>query len=193
MTVRNTTTGWGWPTRILHWLMAVMILGLLAVGTWISNFETDLVRQFELVQTHKALGFTVFVLAVLRVGWRFANRASPALPAEMPRWQVQASHASHYALYALIFIMPLSGWLMATSSPLNDPGAYPVQIRNMVFGLFEMPDLFPTGSKALSETFHTIHMLAGRLTALILLVHAGAALKHHYIDRDTVLRRMIRG
>lgn len=192
MTVQNTTAAWGWPARVIHWVMAFMILGLLAVGTWISNFETDLVRQFQMTQTHKSIGFTVFVLAVLRVGWRLANRNTPALPTGMPRWQVVSSHLSHYALYALILIMPLSGWLMVTSSPLNDPDAY-IPVDNMVFGLFHMPDPYPRGSEALSETFHIVHSLAGKLMALILVAHAGAALKHHFVDRDTVLRRMITG
>ncbi|MEM9811285.1 MAG: cytochrome b [Pseudomonadota bacterium] len=193
MTVKNTTSTWGWPARVLHWVMAVMIIGLVGMGTYISNFETDLVRQFELIQDHKSFGFTVFVLALLRVAWRFANRDTPGLPADMPSWQVRASHASHYLLYALIFIMPLSGWLMSTASPLNDPNAYPVQIKNMVFGLFEMPDPFPTGSKAISDAFHVIHSIAGKLLAFILVVHTAAALKHHFIDKDTILKRMTFG
>ncbi|MEM9431184.1 MAG: cytochrome b [Pseudomonadota bacterium] len=193
MTVKNTTSTWGWPARVLHWVMAVMIIGLVGMGTYISNFETDLVRQFQLIQDHKSFGFAVFVLALLRVAWRFANRDTPGLPADMPSWQVRASHASHYLLYALIFIMPLSGWLMSTASPLNDPNAYPVQVKNMVFGLFEMPDPFPTGSKSISDVFHVIHSIAGKFLAFILVVHTAAALKHHFVDKDTILKRMTFG
>ena len=96
-------------------------------------------------------------------------------------------------LYILIIAIPVSGWLMVTSSPLNDPGAYPTQIRNMVFGLFEMPDPFATGNEALSRALRTLHDILGKLLILTLLAHIGASLKHHFIDRDNILRRMIRG
>jgi cytochrome b561 len=192
MSARNTATSWGWPARLLHWVMALMILGMLAVGTWMANFEADLLARFELTQTHKSLGFTVFVLAVLRVVWRFAN-PTPALPRTMPRWQVGASHASHLALYVLILAMPLSGWLMASSSPLNDPGAYPLQIRNMVWGWFEMPDPYPKGSAETAAFWGGVHAWCAVAMALILLVHVAAAVKHHAIDRDGLLKRMIAG
>jgi cytochrome b561 len=82
---------------------------------------------------------------------------------------------------------------MASASPLNDPGAYPFQVKNMVFGLFELPDPYPEGSKALSEWLARVHFwLAMALTAL-LGVHVAAALKHQYVDRDGLLRRMIAG
>ncbi len=193
MSVRNTDTGWGWPARLLHWVMALMILTLLGIGTYMSEIETDLVHQFQMVQTHKSFGFTVFVLALLRLLWRWRNPVTPELPAAMPGWQKTASHASHGLLYILMLWLPLSGWLMASASPLNNPGAYPVQIKNKVFGLFEMPDPFANGTEALANVFHTAHAGGALLLALILVVHAGAALKHHFVERDTILRRMIRG
>lgn len=192
MALKNSTTGWGLIARIIHWLMAAMIFAMLIFGTIMSEFTTDLVQKFQMVQQHKSVGFTVFTLAVIRVIWRFMN-PTPALPSDMPRWQVQASHISHGLIYALIIAVPLSGWIMSTASPLNDPGAYPVQVRNMVFGLFEMPDLFPTGDKELSEFFHLVHSILTKALAALLLLHIAAALKHHFMDRDTILRRMIRG
>lgn len=192
MPLGNTATGWGLVSRILHWVMAFLIFGMLIFGTIMAN-TTDLVAQFQMVQNHKSAGFTVFTLAVIRCIWRLSSRTTPQLPTTMPRWQVAASNFSHIALYVLIVAIPLSGWLMVTSSPLNDPGAYPVQVKNMVFGLFEMPDLFATGDKALSETFAQLHWILTRLLMAILAVHVLAALKHHFIDRDTILRRMIMG
>ena len=192
MALHNTNTAWGWPARLIHWVMALMIFAMLIFGTIMAN-TTDLIQQFEMVQSHKSVGFTVFVLAILRVIWRFSSPRTPTLPDHMPRWQVAASHASHHLLYVLIIVIPLSGWLMVTSSPLNDEGAYPMQVRNMVWGLFEMPDLFATGNQALSEAFGLAHWVFTRLLMLILAVHILAALKHHFVDRDTILRRMIRG
>jgi cytochrome b561 len=194
MAVRDTTTSWGWPARLIHWVMAALILFMLGLGFWVSDFETDIARQIQLTFMHKSFGFTIFVLAVIRVVWRLFNRrATPALPVEMPRWQHQAAEWSHRALYFLIFAIPLTGWLMASSSPLNDEGAYPVRLPNLVFGLFEMPDPYPVGSKELSDMFHTIHQSLSLVLIAILVVHAGAALKHHVIDRDDVLKRMTVG
>ncbi len=193
MSAKNSETGWGWPARVLHWVMALMILMMLAGGFYMSNIETDLIARFEAVQSHKSFGFTVFVLAILRILWRVSNKATPTLPDTMPGWQRMASHLSHLALYMLIVAMPLTGWLMASSSPLNDPGAYPVQVRNMVFGLFEMPDPFPSGSESLSSALYTVHAGLAALLAAIMLIHLAAALKHHFIDRDRILMRMVRG
>ncbi|MEO1313415.1 MAG: cytochrome b [Pseudomonadota bacterium] len=192
MSARNTSTAWGWPARIVHWLMALMIVAMLGFGTYMSNNVDDLIQQFEMVQQHKSVGFLVFSLAVLRVIWRLVN-PTPALPQDMPGWQVRASHASHVLLYVLMFAMPITGWLMSSASPLNDEGAYPIQVKNMVFGLFEMPDPFPTGSQALSEALHTAHWLCAMALVALLLVHVAAALKHHIVDRDAVLRRMLSG
>ena len=192
MALHSTTESWGLIARLFHWVMAVMILLMLAGGLRMSA-ETDLIERFNMVQQHKSIGFTVFVLAVLRILWRWRSPRTPTLPDAMPRWQVRASHISHVMLYILIIAIPVSGWLMVTSSPLNDPGAYPTQIRNMVFGLFEMPDPFATGNEALSRALRTLHDILGKLLILTLLAHIGASLKHHFIDRDNILRRMIRG
>lgn len=192
MALQNSDTGWGWPARVIHWLMAVLMIGMLAVGFYMTRLS-DLIARYELTQQHKSVGFTVFVLAVLRVVWRLMNRKTPALPDHMPRWQVGASHASHLALYILIFALPLTGWLMASSSPLNDEGAFPFRIPNKVFGLFEMPDPFTTGDKGLSELFQQAHELCAFALIAVLLVHAGAALKHHLFERDRILMRMITG
>lgn len=193
MALKNTGKSWGWLARLFHWAMALMILILLGVGYYMAEIEQDLIRQFRLTQTHKSFGFVVFVLAILRIIWKFRAGPTPALPETMPAWQRAASHISHVMLYILMFWMPLSGWLMASASPLNNEGAYPVRIANRVFGLFEMPDPFPVGTEELTKIFATMHWLGAVLLAALLCVHIGAALKHHLIDRDDVLRRMTRG
>ena len=193
MAIRNTRESWGWPARLLHWVMAAAILFLLGVGFYMGQVLTGedsdtLMQKYDLVQTHKSWGFTVFVLALLRLIWRALN-PSPALPDKMGRLERLAAHVGHWGLYACMIAMPLTGWLMASSSSLQDMG----YVQNSVFGLFLMPDPFNPGSEELESLFKTLHFsIALALTAL-LLGHVAAALKHHFVNRDTVLRRMIKG
>jgi len=191
LSLRDTRTRWGWPAKLLHWTMAILMIGLALVGTWMANFLNDMVLQFQLTQLHKSFGFVVFTLAVLRVLWRWANPVSPLPPVDQPAWERWVAHGTHRALYALMFVMPLSGWLMASASELNDPGAYPMQIENMVFGLFELPDPIKPGDEALEAIFHTIHAWSSYLLAVLLLLHIGGALKHHFMHKDSILRRML--
>lgn len=192
MGLTNTRQGWGSVARLLHWAMAVLILFQLAVGVYmVEVIGGDLIRRFELTQTHKSWGFVVFALGLIRILWRWVS-PTPTPPA-MPGWQKRASEASHVALYVLMIALPVSGWLMASASPLNDPDAYPLQVRNMVFGLFELPDPFQPGSKALDEALKLVHAGLAAALATILAVHALAALKHQFVDHDGLLRRMILG
>ncbi len=191
MSLRNTRAKWGWPTKLLHWVMAVLMIGLALVGTWMANFVNDMVLQFQVTQYHKSFGVVVFGLAILRVLWRLLNPVSPAHAAGRSAWERRAASMAHGALYALMFVMPLSGWLMASASALNDPGAYPMQVKNMVFGLFELPDPISPGDESLEAIFHTVHAWSSYLLAVVLLLHIGGALKHHFRDRDDTLRRML--
>lgn len=188
MSLKNTTEGWGWPARLLHWMMAIVIVGLLCVGFYMTNVVTDIYVQFELTQDHKSWGFVAFALACLRVVWRMVN-PSPALPDGMSALERLLAHGGHYALYVCMFAMPLTGWLMSSASPLQDQYG----IKNMVFGAFELPDPFVPGSAEMLEIFETLHFLFALALVALLLGHAGAALKHHFVNRDTVLRRMLRG
>ena len=167
--------------------MALVILGMLGLGNYINTFVEDVYEAFDLIQIHKSWGFVAFALGVVRIAWRCVSR-SPAPPPGMPRWQLVASRISHILLYVLIIVMPVSGWLYASASEVQDLFA----IRNEVFGLFELPDPFKPGSRELAERFGAVHGIASRLLILVVAVHVAAALKHHFIDRDKVLVRMIR-
>ncbi|GMG82839.1 cytochrome b [Paralimibaculum aggregatum] len=209
MGLSNTREGWGWPARLLHWLMALLILGMLGVGFYMVEIVgDDLIQRFNLTQMHKSWGVIVFALALLRILWR-AVTPSPA-PVPMPAWQKTAAQASHLALYALMIALPLTGWLMASSSPYNDADAY-VQIRNEVrltylFGaetlaalgledalVWAMPDPYEPGDEALSKRFEQVHLALALALTAVLGLHVAAALKHQFIDRDGLLMRMIRG
>ncbi|ESR27320.1 cytochrome b [Lutibaculum baratangense] len=186
---RNTTESWGWVARLLHWSIAAIILFQLGLGIYMTDVVSELTEQFRLFQLHKSWGFVVFVLVLARIAWRLANRRSPRHPPGQPRWQAAASHATHAALYVLMFVLPLSGWVMASASTTQDL----FSIRNMVFGLFEMPDPWVPGNKAIADAAGTVHEWAAWAMIAILALHAAAALKHHLVDRDDVLKRMAWG
>ncbi len=199
MALQNTLTRWGWPAKLLHWVMAVLIIGLAATGVFMANFTDwyypDMLEattaRVDLTQQHKSFGFVVFVLGCLRILWRWFAPVVPGLPYETPGWQRIAVGMTHYGLYVLIFILPLSGWLMSSASPLNDADAYPAQIKNMVFGLFELPDPIAPGDRYLAGLFHSVHVYAGYVLAGLLLLHVAGVLYHHFILRDSVLTRML--
>ncbi len=188
MSLKNTSTGWGWPARLLHWSVAAIILFMLGLGVWMTYFVSDMLAQYALVQTHKSWGFVVFCLALVRVAWRLANRA-PEMPAEMGAAERMLAHLGHVALYVFMIAMPITGWLMASASELQEL----YNIKNMVFGLFEMPDPFAPGSKALEQAFRLAHFWLAVGLGVTLLGHAAAALRHHFLLKDNVLRRMITG
>lgn len=187
MSVRNTKDGWGWPARVLHWVVGAVILITFGIGFYTAELLDDIYARLGWVQTHKSWGFLAFVLIVIRLIWRRMNRA-PEMPDTMTPTEKRLAHLGHYGLYAAMLGMPLTGWLMVTSSPLQEQAG----IKNMVFGLFEMPD-FLAGNAQLSQAFHWMHWVCGVALALLLVAHIGAALKHHFVNKDNVLRRMIIG
>jgi cytochrome b561 len=168
--------------------MAALIVFQLGFGVWMVRVP-DLLARFTLTQTHKSWGAVVFALALVRVGWRLANRTRPPLPAAMPRWQVQAAEASHGLLYGFMFLMPLSGWIMASASPTQDL----LQMQNMVFGLFALPDPFVPGSATVEAAARAVHEASAVGLTVVLALHVGAALKHQFVDGDGLLGRMLRG
>jgi cytochrome b561 len=156
--------------------MALMILGLLAVGFYMTSqkISPDVIKLY---MTHKSVGLSVLTLAVLRLLWRISHPAPP--PPAMPRWQHLASQISHGVLYGLMFAMPISGWLMnsATGTPMK------------YFGFFKVPPLISRSAEQV-EFWKSVHgFLAWSLLALIC-IHLLAVLKHQLIDRDGLLSRM---
>lgn len=209
MALLNSSVGWGFPARLIHWLSAAVILYMLWLGFTMTDVE-DVYVQFGLVQTHKSWGFIAFTLVLLRLVWRAVN-PTPELPAHMSAIERLAAHGGHKALYVLMILMPLTGWLMSSASELQDSYG----IKNLValeymvpewlsgpiisaLGwengvLLEMPDPFVPGSKPLEEIFATVHKFSAIAMSLILLGHAVAALKHQFYNKDGLLTRMIRG
>jgi cytochrome b561 len=163
----------------LHWLMALLIVSAFIMGlvmTSIPGFSMAKLRYFS---WHKWLGVTVFGLAVLRVLWR-QFRKPPPHPAHMPQWQNRAAEAVHMLLYMLIFAVPISGYLYTLSAGV------PV----VFLGVWPMP-VFMAPNPEWKPILRAVHYWLDMTMAALILAHAGAALKHHFIDRDDVLKRML--
>jgi cytochrome b561 len=171
---------------LLHWLMAFTIIGLIIVGFVMGDLPRGDPLKFQLYQLHKSTGLTILALAVIRILWRLAHRP-PALPASMQPWERFAASATHLAFYVLMLAVPLTGWAIASTSSSGVP--------TMWFGLFEVPALpgLPDGDniEEIHEAAEDAHDLLAKLTIALLLLHVGAALKHHFWNRDGVLKRML--
>jgi cytochrome b561 len=163
----------------LHWLTALLIVSAFIMGlvmTSIPGFSPAKLRYFS---WHKWLGVTVFAIAVLRVLWRVLHKPPPH-PAHMPAWQNHAADAVHMLLYFLIFAVPISGYLYTLSAGV--PVVY--------LGVWPMPVIMAPNPEW-KPVFRAVHYWLDMTMAALVFAHAGAALKHHFIDRDTVLKRML--
>jgi cytochrome b561 len=124
---------------------------------------------------------TVFLLALFRIAWRVTHQPPP-LPGSMPRLIQIAAHAGHHMLYMLMFLIPLSGWLMSSAKGF----------QTVWFGILPIPDLIEK-NKLLGDLLQTVHVSLNYLFIAVLIGHIGAALKHHFIDKDDILTRMLPG
>ena len=173
----------------LHWLIAILLVGLIAVGKYMNELEESDHLRFELIQWHKSFGILVLLLIVLRIIWRLTHRP-PQLSSSLPSWQRFAASATHLILYLLVLVIPLSGWVMVSVSPLN--------LATELFGVIPWPHLSVDAATGfgvsdretvseLSITAH--HYLANGLLILVLL-HIGAALRHQFVLKDNLMSRM---
>lgn len=179
----------------LHWAIAAAILANLGLGWWMGEAieeSATAARAIAVFQLHKSLGLTVLALTLLRLAWRLAHRPPP-LPEAMRPWERFAARSAHWAFYALMLVLPLSGWLYASTQWREDG---PLAVPTLWFGLFEVPHLFglnelaPRLREELSDGLADAHeTLAWTLTALLAL-HVGAALKHRLIEHDGVFASM---
>jgi cytochrome b561 len=162
--------------RVLHWLMALMIVSMLFIGVGMVTSVSE--RHDWLLAIHKPLGVAIFVLAFVRLIVRLRN-PPPPLPADLPALQKLAAYASHYLLYALMLTIPLVGWAMLSA------GGYPVMLSHSL----RLPPIFPVNAVAFAVLRH-LHAWLAALLLLTFLAHLGAALYHGLIRRDGVLSSM---
>ena len=166
---------------ILHWVIAVLIIGNLVGGVVLGQ---DLVTgpfNLTLVGLHQSFGLTILALSVLRLAWRLVN-PPPPLPSHMTRSEWLLAKATHWAFYGLMLFIPLTGWAMVSANPKNYPIPY--------FGLFDVPHLPVLVARTNAHWYHATHEYLAYAAIATLLLHIAGALKHHYMDRDDVLVRM---
>lgn len=174
-----TPRRWSGPVRLLHWAMAVLLVGLVALGWIMTHGRFDLGTTFTYYQWHKSFGVVALGLLAVRLASRLASRRPPDIgPAG---WQRHAAHGVHLAFYGLMLALPISGWLMASASPLHLP--------TRPFDAFTLPDLVSPDMGVFTALSWVHALLAYGLLGLLAL-HVAGALKHQFVDRDGVLRRM---
>lgn len=163
-------------SRVFHWSVALLILGLLIVGFWMGGLEPPF--KFKIYGWHKALGISVLALVVLRVVWKHASKSPKSLSTHKT-WEKILSKTIHIVLYGAMIGMPLSGWVMSSA------GGHPISF----FGLFEVPPIVGK-DKELSGLAAEIHEILAFIVIGCVGLHIVGALKHHVIDKDATLKRM---
>ena len=178
MSIRNTTSRWGHVSQFLHWLIVV----LLVVQVTLASMADDLplgMKKLALLARHKSVGITILGLAILRLLWRWMN-PTPELPDTLKPYERVLATITHAGLYIVLFAMPITGWLMSSAR------GFPVSW----FNLFQLPDLVPK-NKAVFDAMLATHSALQWVLYTIVALHVLAALKHHFMLKDNVLRRML--
>lgn len=178
--LRNTEFSFGWIAIIMHWLVATTVVGLFILGYWMVDLSYYDAWYQAAPDLHRSIGLCLLVVMVIRLVWRLCNphpRPEPGLK----RWEIRISAIVHLLLYLLIFTTIIAGYLISTA---NGRGIE-------IFGWFTVPAIFPAveGMEDIAGDFH--EYLAYALMALAF-IHMAGALKHHFVDKDRTLRRMIK-
>lgn len=164
-----------------HWAIALIIIGLIVFGLLMTNPNTP--NRFVLYQLHKSFGIMVLILSIFRLIWRLRHKAHP-LPDGMKSWEITAAKFTHIAFYIIMIGMPLLGWAMVSASSLPIP--------TELFWTVPWPDMpFVPESKDVEGMLKMLHENIGKLTIALILLHIGAAMKHHFVNKDNVLTRML--
>jgi cytochrome b561 len=175
---RNSTSAWGWPSILLHWIGAALILVLLAHGWWMTHLAPRPERVANYAW-HAAIGYDLLAVVVLRLLWRWLNPV-PDLPPELKLWENRAAHVSHFALYLVTFAATLAGWALA--------GTGRVPYDRDLFGL-RLPLIYT--DRAMHDMLEDSHRVLSYLLAAIIVVHVLGALRHHFVKRNDLLMRMV--
>lgn len=181
MQVRNTVASYGFIARGLHWMIVAGIVAQYFLAEAGESKKAAAVPM-SAMDWHISLGVTLLALAVIRLLWRLFDR-TPAWPAQMRGYEKLLASIVHVAFYVLLFAVPISGWLLAS-----------VEGESLsLFGWFDLPALGAAGSEQREHLMEEVHEVLFNALVVLAVVHVAAALKHHFVDRDNVLRRMLPG
>ena len=185
---RDAPERYGPVAILLHWIIALAIVALLALGAVMVRLTPGSSLQFDVYQLHKSLGITVLVLSLLRLAWRLFN-SPPPLPANLEPWETALARVTHVGFYLLMIALPFSGWMMVSASVWNIP--------TVVFGAFTLPHLPVLGGlqnkKPVEEALKEVHEALAIGMFVLLMLHVAGALKHQFVLRDDTLARMLPG
>ena len=173
----DRASGYTPVAKLLHWLTALLVLGMLGVGLWMVGLPISLTKLY-VYAWHKWIGLTVLVLTVLRLMWRM-YRPPPPLPGTMTAWERRLAPWGHAALLVLLLAMPISGWLMSSAGG--------VSVR--WFGMIDLPDLVPR-DPLMFEMLRTLHHWLAWTLMAVLALHVAAVVHHDLFRRDGIFRRM---
>ncbi|MGI9373776.1 MAG: cytochrome b [Hyphomicrobiales bacterium] len=177
--IYNSETRFWLVSKLLHWIIAFCIIGLIVLGWWMVGLSYYDPWYHDSLELHKALGVVVLALACFKIGWQTFNRP-PRASNNLSLFERVGSKVMHWTLYALMIVVPLTGYVITTASGQGVS----------MFGLFELPALL-SKSDATRDVATAIHYYFAYAGIVLVAGHVGAALKHHFIDRDDTLKRMI--
>jgi cytochrome b561 len=164
------------PAIALHWLLALMIIGALAFGLYMTSLPISPAR-LKLINYHKWAGMTILILSAARLLWRLTH--APPADVPMPEWQRRLAHAVHLAMYALFFAVPLVGWAYSSAA------GFPI----VLFGVLPLPD-WVSPNRELAEMIKPWHGWLAKGLGVLVILHVAGALKHHFVDKDGLIGRM---
>ncbi len=178
---RDPDSRYGLISRAVHWIIAALITALIPLGWYMVGLEYYDPWSHDSLEIHKALGMVVLLLATIMISWQIAGRRTRATESRK-RWEVIAAKITHYLLYALMVVVPATGYIISTSAGAGVA----------IFGLFEVPAVLPK-SVPLRDAAISVHYYFAYAGVALIALHVAGALKHHFVDGDDTLRRMLRG
>ncbi|MFN3355339.1 MAG: cytochrome b [Pseudomonas sp.] len=179
MQLRNSPARYGWVSMVLHWGVALVVFGLFALGLWMVGLDYYSAWRKDAPDLHKSIGITLFALMLVRIVWRLLSPPPPPLASYSRMTRIGAAFG-HAFLYIGLFAVMVAGYLISTADGVGIP----------VFGLFEIPAVV-SGLPDQADTAGVVHLYLAWVLVVFASLHGVAALKHHFIDRDATLTRML--
>jgi cytochrome b561 len=177
-TIHSTVPPYSRPAIVLHWAVALIIFGAFPVGLYMVDLPLS-PWKLRIYSYHKWAGVTVFLLVIARLLWR-GTHTPPPLPGTLSAWERSLAGATHILLYLFMIAIPLTGWLFSSAAG----------VQTVYFGVIPLPNLVGK-DKMLADLFRFVHMFLNYSLAGLVALHIIAAAKHHFVDRDGVLSRML--